>query len=159
MTKQERKEYMKAYREANRDKAKASSKAWRNANREKSKAYSKAWREENKEYDKAYREANREKYNASSRAWQEANTTHYVTYKHTNKAGDVYIGSGHNLRPYVKNSSSRSKAWIKAFSNGFEIEILKEFSNKEDALRYESELINKIGLESLVNVRSINQIK
>jgi len=40
---------------------------------------------------------------------------------------------------------------MKAFSDGFEIEILKKFSNIDDARAYERQLINEIGLDNLVN--------
>ena len=53
----DRKEYMKAYNEANKEKQKAYKKAYYEANKEKRKAYDKAWYEANKEKRKAYRQA------------------------------------------------------------------------------------------------------
>ena len=57
MTKEERKEYMKAYFQAHKEQRKA----YRQAHKEQAKAYMKAWIEANKEdykaYDKAYKKA------------------------------------------------------------------------------------------------------
>ena len=72
MTKEERKEYNKAYYQANKEKHKAYNevnkeerkeynKAWREKNKEREKERQKAWREANREKQKAYYEANREK--------------------------------------------------------------------------------------------------
>jgi hypothetical protein len=85
--------------------------------------------------------------------WHKSKITHFVVYKHINANGDVYIGCGNNLRPYGANLSNRSKYWFEAFTNGYEIEILKEFSNRELALKYEKKLIEEIGLNNLVNKR------
>ena len=106
--------------------------------------------EKRKEYMKAYRKANREKLLSQMREYSKCRITHYVTYKHTNKSGDVYIGSGSNIRPYIKANRKKGN-WMKAFSDGFEIEILKKFSNIDDARAYERQLINEIGLDNLVN--------
>ena len=88
----DRKEYMKAYKEANKEMLKAYRKAWYEANKEKRKAYDKAYQEANKEKRKAYRQAwykdnkekrdayrktyvenNKEKVIASQKAYREAN--------------------------------------------------------------------------------------
>jgi 5-methylcytosine-specific restriction endonuclease McrA len=70
-------EKAKAYREANSDKIKAMNKAWREANREKEKARGKAYREANPEKRKAgykaWYEANPDKAKAKDKAWYEAN--------------------------------------------------------------------------------------
>jgi hypothetical protein len=69
--------YMKAYREANRQKIAASSHAWYEANCEKMRAYSKAYRKANLEKVlanlNAWRAANPEKTAANHKAYFEAN--------------------------------------------------------------------------------------
>ena len=72
MTKEERKAYMKAYHEANKDKMKAKDKAWYKANKDKMKAYRVANKDKKKVYMKAYREANRDKRNAYLKAYNKA---------------------------------------------------------------------------------------
>jgi hypothetical protein len=77
MTKEERKEYNRAYSEANSEKLKESRRAYREANPEKEKERKRAYREANPEKEKerkrALREANLEKVKESRRAWREAN--------------------------------------------------------------------------------------
>ena len=74
MTKEERKAYDKAYREANKEERKAYNKAYREANKEEQKAY-----------DKAYREANKEERKASSKAYYEANKEAHKAYNEAHK--------------------------------------------------------------------------
>ena len=81
MTKEEKKSYNKAYREANKDKEKAYNKAYREDNREKREAN----KEKTKAYNKAYREDNREKVNAKSKAYYEANKEKVKAYKEDNR--------------------------------------------------------------------------
>ena len=57
MTKEERKEYLKAYRQAHKEKMKAQHKAWYEANRESEKVKCKAWREANRDKLKAYKQS------------------------------------------------------------------------------------------------------
>lgn len=61
MTKEERKEYMKAYYQAHKEQRKAKKKEWYEAHKESEKATMKAWNEahkdDRKEYMKAYRQA------------------------------------------------------------------------------------------------------
>ena len=71
---------MKAYRQANKEKARAYNKAYNEANKEKKKAHDKAYRERNKEKIKAYREANKEKLKAYNKAWQEVNKEYFKTH-------------------------------------------------------------------------------
>ena len=94
MSKAERAEYNKAYREANKEKLaeynKTYNKAYREANKEKIAAQKKAYYEANKEklaeynktHNKTYREANKEKIAAKNKAW-------YYTNKE--KLSDVYV--------------------------------------------------------------------
>ncbi len=73
----EKREYDKAYREANREKTAARLKAWRTANRERVAAYQSAWYQANREkmaaQQKVYRHANREKVTARDNAYRKAN--------------------------------------------------------------------------------------
>ena len=94
MTKEEnRKDYMKAYREANKEKIAAQQKAYKEANREKIAAQQKAYREANKEkelaWQKSWYEANREKAKAKGKAYYEANkekiATKHKAYRVSNK--------------------------------------------------------------------------
>ena len=66
MTKEERKEYMKAWREAHKEQYKAYKKAWREAHKEQSKAYMKAYM---KEYYQAYYQANKDKIKTYRKAY------------------------------------------------------------------------------------------
>jgi hypothetical protein len=72
-----RKEYFKAYYEANKDKIKA----YREANKDKIAEYFKAYREANKDKIKAYYEANKDKI----KAYYEANKDKIKAYREANK--------------------------------------------------------------------------
>ena len=83
MTYKEQKEYMKAWRQANREKIKSYNrahkeykKAWRQAHMEEHKAYMKAWRqshrEERKAYQKDWEQAHKEDTKAYQKAYQKA---------------------------------------------------------------------------------------
>jgi hypothetical protein len=103
-----RKEYFKAYREANKDKIAEQKKAYYEANKDKIAKYHKAYREANKdkiaektksyyeankekiaEYYKAYREANKDKIAEQKKAYYEANkdkiAEYYKAYREANK--------------------------------------------------------------------------
>lgn len=101
-----------------------------------------------------YRANNREAYNERRARYNASLRTHFVTYTHTNTKGDVYIGSGTNLRPYQFNSNSRSTAWHEAFSSDCQITILAEFKDKEQARDLEAILIDEHNLDTLVNKRN-----
>jgi hypothetical protein len=73
MTKEEKKAYQKAYREANKDKINANAKAYREANKDKLAAKAKAYYKANKDKRKAYREANKDKRKAYQQAYQKTN--------------------------------------------------------------------------------------
>ncbi len=62
----DRQEYMKAWREANKERIKEQQKAYRDANKEKKKAYDKANKEKQKAYYKAYKQANKDKVNVAN---------------------------------------------------------------------------------------------
>ena len=70
-------------------------------------------------------------------------TSHYI-YSHSVNGDIFYIGSGNSKRPHDKRC--RTKLWKDKTStiNAFDINILFEFDNKEDAHDIEKELIYKI---------------
>ena len=74
-----RREYQKAYGEANRERLAERQKAWREANAEKRRAQQKTYREANKAKaaaeQKAWREANPGKQAAYSKVWRDAHPT------------------------------------------------------------------------------------
>ena len=74
---QDRSEYFKDYRKANKEKIAAYENAWREDNKEKRKPYLKAYREANKEriaaYENSWREANKQKILDNVKAWREDN--------------------------------------------------------------------------------------
>ena len=78
MTKEEKKEYYKAYREANKERIKEYSKQYREENREEN-------REKNKEYYKAYREKNRDKVAGYSKTYREKNKEKLKQYREENR--------------------------------------------------------------------------
>ena len=73
MTKEERKEYNKAYNEANREKRKAYNKARKEEQKEHNKTYREKNKKERNEYNKAYREKNKEKLKEKQKVYREAN--------------------------------------------------------------------------------------
>ena len=85
MTREEKKEYQKAWREAHKDKVKA----WNAAHKDERKAYNQAHREEPKEYGKAWREAHKESEKAKLKAWKEANKEHCNEYMKDYTKADV----------------------------------------------------------------------
>lgn len=116
---------------------------WRAKNKDKVKEYHAKWYAKNKEA----RKEQMSKYITDK-------ITHFVTYAHTNSKGDVYIGSGTNLRPYQFSSNGRSIAWHEAFSSDCQITILAEFKDKEQAMELEAILIDEHNLDTLVNKRN-----
>jgi hypothetical protein len=80
-TAEERRDYHRAYYQANKEKRDAKNRAWREANPERVKANKRAWHE-----------ANKEKRDAQSKAWREANperTHRYNIISSWRKAGVV----------------------------------------------------------------------
>jgi hypothetical protein len=67
----------------------------------------------------------------------------YVVYAHFDKDNICfYVGfSGNKNRPYTK--SGRNKIWIDFAKNGFSVEILKTFTDKNEALIFEKQEIKK----------------
>ena len=98
MTKQEKKAYDKAYREANKDKIKVYQKAWQEANKDKSKAYREANKDKKKAYNKAYDEANKEKKNAYMKVYREANKDNINSRRRNRKKTNPLFKLKCNLR-------------------------------------------------------------
>ena len=91
MTKEERKEYMKAYYQAHKEKMQAKHKAWYEDNRESEKVKCKAWREANKDKVKAWNEAHKKQRKEYKKAYQK-------TYRQAHK--EYY---NEYIRNYTKN--------------------------------------------------------
>ena len=90
---------------------------------------------------------------ARKKAYKASKLTHFVVYMHSNSSGNIYIGSGWNVRPYRIWDSLRTPNWIAAFKGAIVcIEILGKFDSKKEAHEAEKALIAKIGLDNLVNV-------
>jgi hypothetical protein len=83
------KDKIKAYREANKDKIAEQKKAYYEANKDKFKSYRKANKKKIAEYHKAYREANKEKIAEKTKSYYEANkekiAEYYKAYREANK--------------------------------------------------------------------------
>ena len=67
----------KEYRSKNKGAIAAKAKAWYEANKERHSATGKAWREKNKEHLKSYREKNKERITKQKKIWVEANREHH----------------------------------------------------------------------------------
>ena len=99
-------------------------------------------------YDKAYYA--KPEVRAKAKVRHASTTTHYVVYKHTSPEGSVYIGEGANLR--ATDFHNREEKWKDAFNKEtVKVEILHKFDTKKEAQIKEAELINKIGIENLIN--------
>ena len=111
------------------------------------------YRAKNQDKIKEYQLKNKAKLKENKVKYDHNMRTHFVVYTHTNSEGAIYVGCGHNLRPYQFSGRNRSKAWHKTFDNDCEIKIVAEFKDKESALELESKMINEIGLDNLINTR------
>jgi hypothetical protein len=113
----------KAWREANREKAKAGQKTWREANLEKAKAGQKTWREANSEKlkadHKAWREANLDKINERIRQYR-ANGGRSCEHKNDKYRCHI-CDPGEHLRHIV---SSRVRGAMKAEKDKGSLEYL-----------------------------------
>ena len=118
MTKEEKREYMKEWREANKERNRLYNKEWREKNKEKIKEA----RDTNKEYIKEYRELNRDKLNDYYKKYKQNNNEKLKEYqtKYTNSA----IGKKNNI----------ISSWI----NGHKI----KFDDKNEAEFYYKNYIN-----------------
>ena len=118
---EERREYLKKYREANKEKTKAYNKTYNEANKE-----------EKREYDKKYYQANKEKYNATSKVWNEVNkdelyTVYYLKEEH-------YVGMTNSLKARLAYHKSKHNRHIE------DVEIIGKYKTKKEALRVEAAL-------------------
>ena len=90
MTKEEKKQYNKEYRQANKDKISAKKKQYREANKDKISAKLKEYREANKdktkEYNKEYRQANKDKISAKTKEYHIANKDKIKNWRKQNAA-------------------------------------------------------------------------
>ena len=77
----DRKEYMKAWKEAHKESEKAKQKAYYQAHKEEYKAYCQAHKEQRKATMKAYKEAHKDEVKAKKKAWYEANKDQVKAYQ------------------------------------------------------------------------------
>ena len=116
-------------------------KKYREANKETLRLKREDKKESLKEYNNSYYKNNKSKF-------YDDRIDSYVVYEHY--SGSLkYIGEGTSLRP--KQKYGRSQNWHRAFSGGFEINILARFDTKKEAKKYEAQLIKKTGIENLIN--------
>ena len=166
-TQEQRKAKRAAYYQANRDSLIATQRLYDKANRETINARQREYinREDIKARRLEYLNENRELVTASRAAHYQANrdelkaknleyynsklANRYFVYKHTNEAGDTYIGSGNARRP--NDTANRDELWRAAFSEGRDVEIVKECGTRDEAYELEASLIKEIGLSNLVN--------
>jgi hypothetical protein len=85
MTPEERKEYMKKYYEANKDKINQRVREHRQVNKDRINERVKKYREENKDKLKAYREENKDKLNQRVKKYREENKDKLKAYREENK--------------------------------------------------------------------------
>lgn len=83
MTKEEIREYQKAYYQAHKKEVKATKKAYYQAHKEARKASMKAWYEANKEEAKAYRLAHKEEAKAYQKAYKQSDVNSLGQTKHS----------------------------------------------------------------------------
>ena len=102
MTKEERKEYMKAWYQAHKEEKKAQKKAYIQAHKEDIKSYQKAWTESHKEdiksYQKAYRQAHKEHIKAYDKAYKKADVNSLGQTKDYIRKKSWYILKQINLK-------------------------------------------------------------
>ena len=105
---EKRKEYMRAYREANKEKIKEYNKAYREANKEKIKVNKKAYQKANKEKIKENKKAHYEAYKEKIKSYREANLEKTKEYRKANKEK---INARH--RAWRKTNPERARALYK----------------------------------------------
>ena len=96
------KEYLKAYKAANKEKIKETTKAYLKANKEKIKEKMKAYQGANKEKMEAYREANKEKMQAYREANKEKRNEYSRTYRKTNPEGKLIMNMRSRIFKIIK---------------------------------------------------------
>ena len=134
-----RKEYLKQYREANKEKLKDKAKQYREANKEKAKQYREANKEKIKEIHKKFREANKEKIKKYREAYKEKikkyNKEYQKQYREANKE---------KIKENRKQYREANKEKIKEINKKWNVankEKLKKYreANKERANQYYKE--------------------
>ena len=122
MTREEMKEYQKAWYQAHKEDLKPKMKAYNQAHKEQRKATMKAWKEAHKEeckaYGKAWCEANKE----SVKAWYQA---HKESVKAKTKA--YYQDNKEKVKAYTKAYKQANKEQIKAYQK----EYMKEYTKTD----------------------------
>lgn len=83
MTREQRREYMKAWREAHKESEKAKLKTWHAAHKESEKAKCKAYNKAHKEEYKAWRQAHKEERNAYMKAYYKSELNSLSQTKHS----------------------------------------------------------------------------
>ena len=123
MNSEERKEYMKAWKEANKESVKAKTKAYYEAHKEQmkeqSKAYYEAHKEEHKAYMKAYKEAHKEQLKAKNKAWREDNKDEYNEYMKAYSKSDV--NSLGQTKHSIRKKSQRILKKMNLHIDGYQI--------------------------------------
>ena len=106
MSYRDRKEYMKAWRQAHKEDEKSRAKAYYQAHRDEIKAYNRAHKEENKAYHKAWRQSHKDELKDYQKAWLQAHKEEVKAYK---KA--YYQAHKNEVKAYQK---AYQKAWMQA---------------------------------------------
>jgi hypothetical protein len=110
-----KKDYFKAYYNANKDKCREATKKWTENNKEKARLAVKAWNEANKEHVKKYREANKEKIAEKRKLYREANKDKLAAknkaYREANKDK-----CREATKKWAENNKERLREYSKAYS-------------------------------------------
>ena len=149
MTKEERREYMKAYYKANRNKMKEYASSYRESNKDKIKAYREANKEKNKAYYRDYFIANKAKRKEYDKAYYEANKDRIKARKETYHKSKkhkptVYLLENENYVGTTENLEYRMRFHKHNGRDVSEVRILGEFDSRSDALEVEA-LIHDLG--------------
>jgi len=160
MTREEKREYQKKYREANKEKKAASDKKYREANKEKLSAKKKAYYQANKErfslYHKKKYEENREERLAKVKEYNQHNKESKRIYdrelRESRKNGYiVYLLPEEN---YVgqTNSFIQRMSQHKTSRNIDNAKVLARFKTREEAKEYEAQM-HSLGYNGYYNGR------
>lgn len=112
---QDRREYYKAWYEANKEKHLTQNKAYREANKDKvalrHKTYSEAHKEKIVEYRKIYYQANKEKINVKSNAWTKANKERAKDHQKSSKAKYRWRYNAYSAKRHTAKLN-RTPCWL-----------------------------------------------
>lgn len=151
----DRKEYMKAYRAANKEKTKA----YYEENKDKIKARRKVRDFENKNLIKQqkinWRRENLEDVKAQQKALRESKGV--GVYKVYFDCG-VYIGSGQLYKRECDHMTGNSEISKKLGVKPITFEVVSLHGTRDEAYKAEQELIDEIGLNNILNVRNVFNI-